>query len=322
MSEKSHTVAIGTFVTGAILIAVTMVIFALGTGFGERSEKVIMVFNGSVKGLSVGAPVALRGVQIGQVTNIELMLDTDAIGLIMLVEAEISEKNIRRLGSNPEHITDQLIERGMRAQLRTQSLLTGLLYIQLDFHPDTKPVLAQVQSKYVQIPTIPTDLEVLTSKLEEMDLGKLAEEVQGIVASLNTFVTSADFQNLPAQLQASLGEVTALSRQLQSQVASSGPRLNAALDGATETLDSASRELPRVSALVEKNLKVLDQAIAAFESTMRNVDGLVAPNSPTTYQLNQVLQEVTRASRAIQALANTLQEQPESLLRGKSEETP
>lgn len=321
MSEKSRTVAIGIFVSGAILIAVTMVIFALGTGFGEKREKMVMVFDGSVKGLSIGAPVALRGVQIGQVTNIELMLDTDAIGLTMLVEAEISGKNIRRLGSNAEDVTDQLIQRGLRAQLRTQSLLTGLLYIQLDFHPGTKPVLADIKSPYVQIPTVPTDLEVVARKLEEMDLGELADKVQGIIGSLDNFLGSEDFQTMPAQLQGALQAVTTLSRQLQAQVAVSGPKLDRALEGATATLDGANREMPRISELVEKNLNVLNQAIASFEGTMRNIDSLVAPDSPTTYQLNQVLQEVNRASRAIQALANTLQEQPESLLRGKSEET-
>ena len=64
MSEKPHTVAIGAFVMGALLIAVTTVIFVLGSGLGADRSKVVMVFEGSVKGLSVGAPVALRGVQI------------------------------------------------------------------------------------------------------------------------------------------------------------------------------------------------------------------------------------------------------------------
>ncbi|MCB1708814.1 MAG: MCE family protein, partial [Halioglobus sp.] len=167
MSSKPHTVAIGAFVFGAILIAITIVIFALGSGFGQQREKVVMVFDGSVKGLVIGAPVTLRGVQIGQVTNLELMLDADTIELIMVVEAEISEKNIRRLGSNPEKVTDELIARGMRAQLKTQSLLTGLLYIQLDFHPDKPAVFVDLKSEHVQIPTIPTDLELLTRQIED-----------------------------------------------------------------------------------------------------------------------------------------------------------
>lgn len=321
MSEKSHSAAIGTFVAGAILIAVTMVIFALGTGFGEDKEKVIMVFDGSVKGLSIGAPVALRGVQIGQVTNIELMLDTDAVDIIMLVEAEISNKNIRRLGSNPQDITDDLIHRGLRAQLRTQSLLTGLLYIQLDFHPGTKLELADVESDYVQIPTVPTDLEVVARKLEEMDLGKLADDVQSTLRGVSEFVTSPAFQAAPARLQTALESFSALSDQLQAQLASSGPRLDTVLDSANDTLSGANDELPRISSLVEQNLRVLDEAVTAFEATMRNIDSLVSPGSPTTYQVNRALQELTRASRAIQALATTLEQQPEALLRGKSEET-
>lgn len=320
MSSKPHTVAIGAFVFGAILIAITIVIFALGSGFGQQREKVVMVFDGSVKGLVIGAPVTLRGVQIGQVTNLELMLDADTIELIMVVEAEISEKNIRRLGSNPEKVTDELIARGMRAQLKTQSLLTGLLYIQLDFHPDKPAVFVDLKSEHVQIPTIPTDLELLTRQIEDIDLARLAGKLQGIINGLNTLATSESFQTLPARLQDSLASVTALSDELRTQVAASGPKLDKVLDGAAVTVAGANTELPKLSSLVEGNLKVLNGAIAAFEQTMTNVDSLVAPGSATAYQLNKALRELTLASRAIQELANLLDRQPESLLRGKQED--
>jgi len=320
MSSKPHTVAIGAFVFGAILIAITIVIFALGSGFGQQREKVVMVFDGSVKGLVIGAPVTLRGVQIGQVTNLELMLDADTIELIMVVEAEISEKNIRRLGSNPEKVTDELIARGMRAQLKTQSLLTGLLYIQLDFHPDKPAVFVDLKSEHVQIPTIPTDLELLTRQIEDIDLARLAGKLQGIIDGLNTLATSESFQTLPARLQDSLASVTALSDELRTQVAASGPKLDKVLDGAAVTVAGANTELPKLSSLVEGNLKVLNGAIAAFEQTMTNVDSLVAPGSATAYQLNKALRELTLASRAIQELANLLDRQPESLLRGKQED--
>ena len=269
MSEKPHNVAIGAFVAGALLIAVTMVIFALGTGFGEQREKVIMVFDGSVKGLSIGAPVALRGVQIGQVTNIELMLDADAIELIMLVEAELSEKNIRRLGTNPDDVTDELIARGLRAQLRTQSLLTGLLYIQLDVHPDNEAILADVESPHLQIPTVPTDLQVLASKLEEMDLAQLADDVQSTLKGLSAFITSDAFQAIPAGAQASLDSINALSEQLRLQLASTGPKLDGVLDSAATTIEGANTVLPKISALMEKDLDLLNQAITSFEQTMQ-----------------------------------------------------
>lgn len=322
MSEKPHTVAIGGFVVGALLIAITIVIFALGSGFGQQRDKVIMVFEGSVKGLAVGAPVTLRGVEIGQVTAIELMLDANTIELIMLVEAELRGKNIRRLGDNPDDVTDELISRGLRAQLNTQSLLTGLLYVQLDFHPEREAILVDIDSPYTQIPTIPTSLELLTRRIEDLDLAELASNLQATVEGLNAFVTNEGFQVLPDALNATLASVTALSDRLQMQLAASGPKLDGVLDSAADTLAGANEELPKISALTQKNLGVLNDAIAAFEQAMSNIDQFVAPGSATTYQLNKALRELAQASKAIQQLALTLSEQPESLLRGRSEDIP
>ena len=322
MSEKPHTVAIGGFVVGAILIAITIIIFALGSGFGQQRDRVIMVFEGSVKGLVIGAPVTLRGVEIGQVTAIELMLDPATVELIMLVEAELRGKNIRRLGENPDAVTDELISRGLRAQLNTQSLLTGLLYVQLDFHPNRQVNMADIDSPYTQIPTIPTNLELFTRRIEEMDLAELAGNLQATVEGLNAFVTNDGFRVLPDSLNSTLASVTSLSDQLRQQLAYSAPKLDVVLDSAAETLAGANTELPKITALTQKNLGVLNEAIAAFEQAMSNIDQLVAPDSATTYQLNRALRELTQASRAIQQLALTLNEQPESLLRGKSEDTP
>ena len=97
MNERPHTVAIGAFIVGALLIAIILGIFLLDSGFGRDRETVIMVFDSSVKGLNVGAPVALRGVRVGQVTDIELMLDSDNQDVIMLVEANLREEGIRGL---------------------------------------------------------------------------------------------------------------------------------------------------------------------------------------------------------------------------------
>lgn len=321
MSEKPHAVAIGAFATGAIVIGITMVIFALGSGFGRDRDKVIMVFDGSVKGLSVGAPVALRGVQIGQVTEIELMMDADTVELIMLVEAELRNENIRRVGENAEDLTEELIARGLRAQLNLQSLLTGLLYIQLDLHPDQRAILTDIESPYIQIPTIPTDLELLSRKVEEMDLAKLAGELQATIEGLTTFVTSKDFQALPASIYGTLESVTALTVQLREQVAISAPKLDRALDGAADTLANADTAIPKLSALAEQNMLRLDDAIASFDQAMTDLDGLVAPDSATTYQLNSALKELALAGKAMHLLARTLEEQPESLIRGRSGDT-
>jgi paraquat-inducible protein B len=317
MSEKSHTVAIGAFIIGALLVALTAAVFLVGTDFSEK-QKVIMVFDGSVKGLNVGAPLALRGVQVGQVTNVKVILDADNIELIMLVEADLHAKNIQRTGSTDKDITEELISRGLRAQLNSQSLLTGLLYVELDFHPGSEIILSDIESPYFQFPTVPRDLQAFTQKLQQLDLSELTNSVESVTNALNTVVSSEDFQNLPGSLRTTLDSVTQLSEQLQQQLDSSGPKLDKVLDETAGVVAVANTELPKLSASMESNLQALEGAIAAFQQTMTSIDGQVSYDSATMYRLNNALQEMSRAGRALQSLAKTLEEQPESLIQGKS----
>jgi paraquat-inducible protein B len=317
MSEKQQTVAIGAFVIGASLIALVTVIYLLGSGFGKK-EKVVMVFDGSVKGLNVGAPMALRGVKVGEVTDINLILDSAKTNVIMEIEANFDAKNIHRKGIADTNLTEELISRGLRAQLNSQSLLTGLLYIELDFHPESTLNLVDIDSPYLQLPTIPTNLERITKKLEDLDISKLTDELESISNGVNTLISSKAFQDLPAHLTSTLDSVRALSTQMRDQLASTGPKLNTVLDETAATVATANTELPKLATLVEENLKSLDNAINAVEQGMTGIDGLVSPDSATLYQLNMALQEMTRAGRSLQSLANTLEAQPESLIRGKT----
>ena len=320
MTEKPHTVAIGAFIIGALLIALSAVVFVVGSGIGSDKRSVVMVFDGSVKGLSVGAPVALRGVQVGQVTNIELVLQSETTELIMLVEAELVGKNVRRSGDARGDLMEELIARGMRAQLNLQSLLTGLLYIQLDFHPGSPLTLADTDSPHLQIPTIPTELQRLTRQIESVDLAAMAINVEAIVNSLNEVMGSEEIRNLPARLEQAVESVTGLSDQLRAQLETLGPSMEQLLASATVTAEKAGAELPRLTKLAGESVARVEDAMIAFEQAMVEVEGLVSPDSATTYQLNRALEELARAGRALQLLARTLEEQPEALIRGKSGE--
>jgi paraquat-inducible protein B len=316
MSDKPHTVAIGAFVLGASLIALTTLLFLLGSGFGKK-ETVVMVFDGSVKGLNVGAPMALRGVQVGQVTKIELALNSDTNSVIMLVEASLDEKNIRRLGKNEADVTEELVSRGLRAQLNTQSLLTGLLYVELDFHPESALNLVDIDSPYLQLPTVPTNLERIARKLQDLDLSKLTDELESISTGISTLVNNEELQNLPANMNSTLASLRDLSTQLQEQLTTSGPKLDTLLDETSATVAKANQDLPQLVTLVEGNLEALNAAIATFQQGMAGIDNMVSPDSATLYQLNNALEEMTRAGRSLQSLANTLEEQPESLIKGR-----
>ena len=319
MSEKPHTVAIGAFIVGALLIAVSTGLFLLGAGMGER-ERMVMVFDTSVKGLNVGAPMAMRGVQVGQVTRIELIIDSKTLDLITVVEADFIGSRLHWLGpeDEDEDLTEALIARGLRAQLNTQSLLTGLLYVQLDFHPNSDIILADIDSPYMQLPTLPTNMERITRKLQDIDITKLVGGLDGVMTGINTFVSSEEFQAMPGAVKTALDSLTELSEQLQQQLAASGPKLNTVLDETATAMSAANTELPKISGMVESNLDALGEAIAAFEEAMADIGGLVSYDSATTHRLNEALQEISRAGVALQSMAKTLEEQPESLIRGKS----
>ena len=316
MKENPNTVAIGAFVVGALLIAIATLIFLMGSGFGKK-ETVVMVFSGSVKGLNVGAPLALRGVQVGKVTKIELQLNSDQDNIIMMVEAVFDEKNIRRKGSKDVELSEELISRGLRAQLNSQSLLTGLLYVELDFHPNSPLHLVDIDSPYIQLPTIPTSLERITKKLQDINISKVAGQLESIGDGIDQFVTSKSFQGLPDNVTSTMDSLRELSAQLQEQLATTGPKLDTVLDETAETVATANTELPKLATLVEEDLRALNKAISAVEQSMTNIDELVSPDSATLYQLNNALQEMTRAGRALQSLASTLEQQPEALIRGK-----
>jgi paraquat-inducible protein B len=316
MSQKSQTVAIGAFVFGAGMIAIATLTFLLGSVF-KHEEKVVMVFDGSVKGLNVGAPLTLRGVKVGEVTDIELILDANQTNVIMLIEANFDPKNIRRRGVADSELTEELISRGMRAQLNIQSLLTGLLYVELDFYPDSPLNLADIDSPYLQFPTIPTNLQRIAKKLEDIDIAKVTEELEAISTGIKSLVSGEEFQALPANVTRTLDSLNDLSSQLQEQLATTGPKLDNMLDETATTVATANSEIPKLAALVESNLKILNDAIASFKSGMSGIDGLVAPDSQTLYELNNALQEMTRAGRSLQSLADALEAQPESVIRGK-----
>ena len=317
MSGNNRSVAMGAFIVGALLVLAVVLLYLTGSGFGQR-DKIVMVFNGSVKGLNVGAPVALRGVQVGQVTDVKVIIDTRSIELIMLVEAEMQDSAINIQGGDNENLTAELLDRGLRAQLQNQSLLTGLLYIQLDFFPGTDIRLADIESPYVQLPTVPTDLEKIANALQALDIQAIVDDINSISTAVNDLMASEEIVAIPQSFNATLVSLQQLSDQLSTQLDSTGPKLDEFLVESAGTMSSANSQLPATFDKIQANLDGLSDAIAAFEGTMGDVDNLVSQDSKTIYQINKALEEVSRASRSLQSLALTIEQQPEALVRGKS----
>ena len=317
MSERRSSILVGAFVVGALIIATAGALFFAGGGLGVTKGKVVMVFDGSLRGLTIGAPIALRGVTIGQVTDIDLILDADEGQVTMIVEAEINPDSMQLVGSVTESILDELVERGLSAQLNTQSLLTGLLYIQLDFLPEKEATISNINSPHPQIPTIPTELEQLRRSLESIDYAAIAANVDRIANGLDELLNSSDMQALPGTMRSSLAALENASNSLTSTLEENSPALKAFLDEGTNTVATLNEQLPEITNSIESSLQRLDEALVSANNSLQGLEKAAAPDSPPRRQLSQAMQEVTLAARALRSLARSLEEHPESLLRGR-----
>ncbi|KGE05295.1 MlaD family protein [Pseudohaliea rubra] len=321
MDERKHSVLIGAFVVGAAVVAIGAALFFGGAGFTGQRDKVVMVFDGSVKGLNVGAPIALRGVTVGQVTDIQLVLSTERPEIKMIVEAELVANNLlvqgQKLGRGA--MLDYLVGNGLRAQLNMQSVLTGLLYIQLDFHPESPVTAAAIDSPYGQIPTIPTELEILRRTLQSVDYAAMAEAGQSIVTSLRTFVEDEDFLALPGELRGTLASLARAGSRLDDSLATLQPELSRTLGSVGDAAAGVDKALPALNAELTAALVSLDEALRATRDAIGGLGRQVADDSPTLQQLGATLREMSRASRSLEGLLQTLEDQPDALLRGRRE---
>lgn len=241
----------------------------------QNTLKYVMYFNGSVRGLTVGAPVQLRGIPIGKVTEINLELDKKTAEIHIPVTVELEPDRIKEV-NNDNNISDkdimtQLINKGLRAQLQTGSLLTGQLLVDLDFHPKSKIVLSDNKSVYPEFPTTASSLDQFTHS---------ANIIMDKVAKL-------PLEDLTAEANKTLQSLQGTSK------AATGMLVTA-----QDTLDTA-----------DKTMASAHQVLSIME-----------PGSTTHYELEQLLQELTQAASSVKQLTDYLEQNPNSLIRGKKDQ--
>lgn len=177
MGRRVSPTLIGAFVVASFAILIVALIVVGSGRIFTKPITFICMFQGNLNGLKIGAPVKVRGVQIGTVTSIQLRLSpfqgrirSNIRGLRLPVILDVDPSQLLARGGTGEALEtsglDNMIKQGMRAQLATESLLTGLLYIDLDLHPNTpiKYVL-EPGGPYREIPTVQTDLAQLQERL-------------------------------------------------------------------------------------------------------------------------------------------------------------
>ena len=252
----------------------------------------LLVFDGSVRGLSVGAPLDFRGVTIGEVVRIGVSIDPKTLTFHMPVEVKLFPRRLAARhftgGTLPPAESEdvrrgrmkQLVDHGLRAQLRSGNLLTGQLYVALEFFRDAPKATIDLAKRPPEIPTIPGTFE------------ELQETLTGIVKKLDKLQIEeigADARKALASLDDMLKGVDVFLKRVDADLV---PDLRRTLDTATQAMKTA-------------------------EGTLKTADGTLAAASPLGADLQQTLRELNRTLTSIRTLAEYLEQHPESLSRGK-----
>ncbi len=326
MNAKGNKAVIGAFVLGALALAVAGVILFGSGQFFTPQKKYVMYFDGSVKGLSVGAPVVFRGVKIGSVVDIVLQGDMDdmTFRVPVVAEVDLSRFQITNGASDSADYHQALIDRGLRAQLQTQSLVTGQLMVYFDFYPERPVRLLPDETGFAQVPTIPSTADELAQKLEELPLRELLERTNSLVGGLERLVNSPEIQEAPRQLNLTIAEARTLLHKIGREIERVSNDARGTITAATATIRHADRVLEFKEGAPAELAQSLDRTLAEVRGSLDKFDETLdavaktASDERSLYPLRTALKDLGEASRAFGALADYLDRHPEALLRGKT----
>jgi paraquat-inducible protein B len=334
MSKQANAKLIGAFVVGAIALVIAGV-FLLGSGklFSEQ-KKFVLFFEGSVKGLSIGSPVDFKGVKVGQVTGIKIVLNGKDLSLGIPVFIELDPKEITYSGSQSEMMKavesklkgqqkfiENLIENGLKAQLEMQSFVTGQLGIHLDFYPNEPVKLVGTEPDYTEIPTIESDLSEFMKTVQNLPLAEIAGKVSKALDGIEKLVSSPELKEAIASLDPTVKAARSLLQNLDSQVKPLATGADLTIDEARKMFANASKLAADLDARIPQIVAGLDDTLKTAGVTMRGankaIDGLAGDNSPVRRELIKTLSEFALAARSIRVLAEYIESHPEAFIRGK-----
>ena len=322
MSKKINTTSIGLFiVTGVVLGVIGLLLFSSSKLF-SRTEEMIVYFDNSLNGLNEGAPVKYRGVIIGSVKRVMIRFNQDPKDYSLPVILELEEKLLRqRLGDETMRVfTPEAIQRGfrngLRATLQTQSILTGVLYVDLDFHRDAPPpVFHQLQQIYVEVPSEATDVQQLMNNLASLDLKSIEKNLNALLVNINTSVSSFHLAEIHDDLIKVLGSVDRLvsSPDLKNDLAA----IHTTLDQYRLLGEKLNNRIDPLADEVTKTLAEADRALVQVRGAAQNVRIQLAPDAPLPNDLDQALRQLSDAVQSLSSLLDFLKQHPNALITGR-----
>jgi paraquat-inducible protein B len=306
MSKQASPALIGSFVLGGAALLVLFVLIIVGDSFFKEERRYVIYFQGTIFGLNVGSNVMFRGVPIGYVSDIDVLADFEDLEFAVPVTINIRPDSIRAISADKsiraqeDEDLHRLIKQGLRASLASESMITGQLYIELDFFPDTEIVYRGIDDDNTEIPSTPSGIQEVIAEAQQfisdiqqnLDIPKVMGDITSAIEGLEAIINNPNTQNMTGEINQTLVTVRSTLNTVDTVVADVGGDID-----------------PAVTALIEA-LETAENVLTLAETQLRD-------DSDIAYRLGTTLKEVEAAARAIRVLADQLEQQPESILKGK-----
>lgn len=319
-TKSANPVTVGVFVVGATILAMIVLMVFGASRLFTRTETAVCYFHDGVHGLDVGAPVKYKGVTIGKVDSISIEVskrdirDT-RIAVIMSVDLNAVKRKVSGADDDKTLFYKQINE-GLRAQLAFQSIVTGMLYIELDYFalPGEHFNLYGTSGLH-EIPVAPSGLSDLAKKFEETLLQISELDLKSISKNLNLFLVTANEKLEAVDVKAINNKLVATLDNLN-QI-TSDPELKSIAKNTNLFLAEGRNFIAASSTTVDTLGKDTTEAISTLNGILKNLDEIVAPNSPLRYEFSLLLKNLGDTSISIKTLADYLERNPSSILTGR-----
>lgn len=335
MAKQASKTIIGSFVVSAIILLIIGVVVFGGGKFFKKTIKAVMFFEGSVKGLNVGAPVLFRGVKIGAVENVVIQAESATLSVdipvIVALEPDRFVMVGERLPKDPYEKVKILIARGIRAQMTVESLVTGQLMIEMDFHPDEPVQLKGLDVGYPELPTMPSDFELLAKKMKKLPIEQIFGKMASAMESLEKILSTPELMDIVHNFKAAseklntllldtnklVAHADGLVVNLNGQVNPLSTKLQTAIADMGMLMDNLDGELAELAPVAQEALSAAKGTLDQASHTLKTYEGLVDEKSGLSNNLNVALGEITEMARSLKVFFDYLEQHPEALLQGK-----
>lgn len=328
MRNRTKPALVGLFVLGGLTLAFAGLLAFGGLRWFEPSQQAVVYFNEPLSGLSAGAPVTFRGIEIGSVSRLAIKGDPETFSVVMPVYLRLRPGDINFTGQDSARRIDleRLVANGLRAQLRPRSLLTGQMAVELDFYPNDPATFrhtADDRDRVTEIPSTPSDFQQARRAVEEFPWKDTLEKMVSTLESLDSLsrTLESELTGVGDKLHATLDESRSLIARARETLATLEADAGSAL-GSVERLGDEGRE--QVQARGKELEQVLERTSGLLDRTEKvagNLEDMTHPRSPERDDLRTMLRELTAATTALRRFTEKVERQPNALLFDDGEDS-